>query len=181
MLITATWWWRWLMPTLPGSPAPKSLFEMACAFAFWQTSTRVGFEKRLVYEVHALVHSAALTGMNTNNPLRIFGGGLFNRGAEPLGTVQDAVQYPVHFIVAWKHHDRTYRLIHEAPYQLTFSLVIGWQSSFDPVENLFDFVLAHLLSPIIAPMIIASGLSMTGAVGVYPQLTRRLNETPLSS
>ena len=112
--------------------------------------------------------------MNTNNPLRIFGGGLFDRGAEPFGTVQDAVQYPVHFIVAWKHHDRTYRLIYEASYQLTFRLAIGRQSFFDPVENLFDFVLN-------APMIIASGLSMTGAVGVYPQLTRRLNETPLSS
>ena len=123
--------------------------------------------------VCGLVHAAALTGMNTNNPLRIFGGGSFNRGAEPFRTVQDAVQYSVHLIIARKHHQRTYRLIHEASYVLTFRLAIGRQSLFDLVENLFDFVLAHLLSPIIAPMIILSGRSMTGAVGVYPQVARR--------
>src|SRR5262249_17851054 len=109
--------------------------------------------------------------MDTNNPLRIFGGGLFNRSAEPFRTVQDAVQYPVHLIIAWKHHQRTYRLIHEASYVLTFRLAIGRQSLFDLVENLFDFVLAHPFVPHHRhPMIVASGLSMTGEVGVYPQI-----------
>ena len=43
MLVTATYRWRWLMLTLPGSPEllPTSPFEMACVFALFSKLQRV--------------------------------------------------------------------------------------------------------------------------------------------